>query len=281
MPIDKNKDLSIASNKKSANKLVLLNPSISLILRDLLILTPFIFVTFYTTLNDINSLKNILTYSKLICNRSTDDISCSFTGKSIYGNVEKVFSSKKEKLIKARQDKSGKEYLLVLITTNQEFFLYTQESMVESQLNQLNDFLKNINEPKLHLETVKSSESDSPSLGFIICWYIFNIYIYVGCINSILGIKKYIFDKENNRLTIRSVFKQEELVQIQIKDIKKIAVKKDIENRVETVFLNDDNDSILISINLSFRDSTSGSKLADSICSFLQLEPYETIEVPP
>ncbi|PZO38041.1 MAG: hypothetical protein DCF19_17515 [Pseudanabaena frigida] len=267
------------------NKLVFLNTSIVHILCIILVSSPFILFALYLTFGDLIISLSRLNKASLNCSRDKSEISCSLTGTNSYGNIEQVLSSRNEKLLGVRMEISrednGVDNWIVLVTNKKEIFLFTHKSVIADQIYRLDSFLNNPTQNAVKIETRRSNERKILSMSpfYVIyrdlCFVIPIIYI----VKSIVDSKKYIFDKENNRITIKRVLRKDLSLEIGFKKIKQVnlvLVIKSDENMSEKILLIGNDDSDLLSIDLHY---TSGSKIADSICSFLHLEPYQTIEV--
>ncbi|MBD2179310.1 hypothetical protein H6F42_20510 [Pseudanabaena sp. FACHB-1998] len=286
-----------------ANKLVFSNTSTVSILFTMLLSSPFIFFGIYLTFGDLISSLSRLNKASLNCSRDKSEIYCSLTGKNSYGNIEQVISSKQEKWIGIRREISDNENeiddLIVLVTNKKEIFLFTQKSIIKGQIDQLNSFLYNPTQNSVKIDTRRSDELNifSKSLFLAAYWDFCCVITIVFIIKSIVNSKKYTFDKENNRITIKRVLRKDLSFEIEFKKIKQVnlaLVIKSDENMSETILLIDNNDFVLLSIDLyytsrvhytsidmRYTSSSASSAIADSICLFLYLEPYQTTVVPP
>lgn len=137
MKIKKEKEMSIKL-RNNANKLIVQNPYISQKISGTLIglSIPIVFMFYgFQMLSSVSykmTLAKALDSARLVCHRNNVEITCSLTGAGLYGNIEKVFSTKNENLIQKVQVKAklfhaedDKDSLLVIIANKEEFFLYT------------------------------------------------------------------------------------------------------------------------------------------------------------
>ncbi len=249
-------------------------------------------LTFFIA-EEISMLPQALNSSKLNCNRIENEITCSLSGNTLFGNIEKVFNSKNHrKLIKvSRKDNIFRvtlyrNDLLILITETEKIPIYTSESLIEGQFSRLNKFLEDKAESKVFIQTQRSSQSQRKS-DFLIeelsytRLIFFSTSFYLLIFVVLVASKKYTFDKEINRITIKGILEEDLSIEIEFIKIKRVhLVRWRIGNliQLEEIRLIDNDDSILLTIYLN---EVTGSEIADSICSFLQLEPYQTIEIPP
>jgi len=280
MKIRQNEKIMISN---PTNKLVFSNSSVVSILLTMLLFSPLFFFGASLTFGDLIIYLSRLNKASLNCSRDKSEISCSLTGTNSYGNIEQVLSSRHEKLIGVRMEISdrddGTDDWIVLITNKKEIFLFTQKSIIKNQTDRLNNFLYNPTQNEVKIETRRSDEHYilSRTSYYLDIYCVLPILFIVFCV---VDFKKYIFDKENNRITIKRVLREDLSLEIDFNKIKQVhlVLKESDESHSETILLIGNDDSILLSIDLT---NASSSAIANSICSFLQLEPYQTIEIPP
>jgi hypothetical protein len=267
------------------NTLVVLNTAISSILLITLFCLPCIILGFYITLDEIIAIGR-LNRASLNCSRDKSEIYCLLTGENTYSNIEKVLSFRHEELLGVRIEISNKENakdgLIVLITNKQEIFLLTQKSIIKSQTDQLNSFLANSTQKAVKIQTISSNEVNIlPKLSFLVFWNFIWIIFIISVIKNIVDSKKYIFDKESNRITVKRILRKDLSLEIEFQKIKQVHSVRSKNDGIipngKILFIGNDN-SVLLSIDLHYKSS---SEIAGSICSFLQLEHRQTIEIPP
>ncbi|NMF59726.1 hypothetical protein [Pseudanabaena yagii] len=280
-------------NSQPANKLIFLNTSIVRILAIILSLPLMFFVLcilLYATFGNLIFSLGQLHKASLNCIRYKSEILCSLTGTNWYGNIEQALSPRHEQLIGIRTEISNQDYLtnalIILVTNKKEIFLLTPKTMIKDQTDLLNSFLDNPAQNSVKIETRKSDELNILSASFFGLVY-FNlvfgsvtISFLVSIFKNIVDFKKYIFDKESNKILIKKIFRKDLLIEFDFEKINQVHLIRLIKNdefKGEKIFLIDSYGSILLSINLY---GISGSEVADLICSFLQLKPYQMI-VPP
>ena len=262
-------------------------------------------LTFFIS-EEISMMPKALNSSKLSCDRIENEIACSLSGKNLFGNVEKAFDSKHGKLIMVMRKSDSfllnsyskvkeipntlhRDNLLILITGIEEIPLYTSGSLVDNQYYQLNKFLENKTQSKVLIQTQRIFDfyilNRIEYLGYILRYVFFTIGCYSSVFIALSASKKYIFDKQNNRIVIKSIFEEDLSIKIEFKKIKKVHMvlsKKSGVIQSKKILLIDNDNSVLMTIAIDADlNYMSSSEIADSICSFLQLEPYQTIEIPP
>ncbi len=280
-------------NSQPANKLIFLNTSIVSILAMILSLPLIFFVLYillYATFGNLIFSLGQLHKASLNCIRYKSEILCSLTGTNSYGNIEQALSPRHEQLIGIRTEISNQDYLtnalIILVTNKKEIFLLTPKTMIKDQTDLLNSFLDNPAQNSVKIETKKSDELNILSASFFGLVY-FNlvfgsvtISFLVSIFKNIVDFKKYIFDKESNKILIKRIFRKDLLIEFDFEKINQVHLIRLIKNdefKGEKIFLIGNYGSILLSINLY---GISGSEVSDLICSFLKLEPYQMI-VPP
>ncbi|PZO38040.1 MAG: hypothetical protein DCF19_17510 [Pseudanabaena frigida] len=127
-------------------------------------------VPFFLTISVIDEfimMPTALNYSKLNCSRIDSHVTCSLTGSSLFGSLEKAIDSKHQNLIEGTKKyveilstKDSSVYrndLLVLATKNEKIYIYTAPDLLEGQIYKLNDFLQDKKQSKIYIQTNKSS----------------------------------------------------------------------------------------------------------------------------
>jgi hypothetical protein len=236
-------------------------------------------------------------HSKLNCSRITNQVDCSLTGANLFGNEEKVFNYKHGKTLTATKrdfsiflgnfvDKIHRNDLLVLITDKDSIYLYTSSDLLDKQIGLLNSFFQNQDQTEISIQANKLFPLNFLSLtGYTIWRYLFSILFYILIIPMTISLfvaKVFIFDKDSKNLTV--------LRQCNKKDLDKIPLYKirlDIFHYYEFDAFqfrkNRDTFDINVLDNLGFllhsiqcRDSSLARKIANSICSFLEIDPFQT-----
>lgn len=104
------------------------------------------------------------------------------------------------------------------------------------------------------------------------------IRIIISLIQKILSELNYVFDKESKTLTMQGIIKKSSSLEIPLNRIAKIHLEK-YESSSQTLLLIDESGSQLLSIEIfNFQKA---QKIACAICSFLEIELYQTIVIPP
>jgi hypothetical protein len=245
-------------------------------------------------------------HSKLNCSRITNQVDCSLTGANLFGNEEKVFNYKYGKLLTATKrnfsiflgnfvNKIYRNDLLVLITEKDSIYLYTSSDLLDKQIGLLNSFFQNQDQTEISIQANKLFPLNFFSLtGYTIWRYLFSILFYILIIPMIISLfvaKVLIFDKDSKDLTVLRHCNKKDLYKIPLYKIKK--VRLDIFHYYEFDAFqfrkNRDTFDINVLDNLGFllhsiqcRDSSLARKIANSICSFLEIDPFQTtIKSPP
>ncbi len=291
--------MSIKVTGYETQKLIIQNPSTSesftrLIICGLLA-APISFLIASYLIYDFKLLK-ALDSSSLSCYRDKEEISCSLTGYNLYGNVEKVFSSNNKNSIKiVKSESAGSENhedeysILSIITEREEIFIFTPKKLVDIQVSNLNDFLINSNTTRLNIYTELSYQRNWVSS---ICFFLFfgggtfflcgaNFLITFTLIIDICIATNYIFDKQNGKLICKRIFLENFLSaipEIQLHEIKRIYVEEKT-GQYPKVCLYSNSGVLLLSINAKYISET--RLIANLICSFLKLEFYQIIQIPP
>lgn len=285
------------------NKLIFLNTSIkTLLIQNLLggiFWLPFIInLGIIPPINLINSF-NRLNQASLNCSRDNDAISCSLTGKNMYGNIEQVISYEREKLIEVKtkifnhdNDENETDDLIILITSKKEIFLLTQKSIIKDQVDQINAFLDNPRQKSLKIQTKSSRQShiftDLITVLFtmFLFYYILTSYLIYFVKKYIVNTQKYILDKDGHKISIKRILTKDVCLEIDFETIKQVHLvySKDEWNgtiqNIKILLVSNDK-SILLSIDLHYLDYRDALQIAISICSFLKIPTYQIIEVPP
>ncbi|MEE3718636.1 hypothetical protein V2H45_17990 [Tumidithrix elongata RA019] len=254
-----------------------------------------------------------LNSSKLICNRTTDEVSCSLTGTSLFGNVEKAINSKYGRLIKVDRKSTSiisdrepngvsryvvRDDLLVLITEKEEITIYTSPDLLSLQQEKLRSFLEDKTQSEVVIQTKKLSDfsflSSFSHSHYIIITTTFIYTLIFLCLAILIGYKlnakTYIFDNESAKLSILRTYNRDLLFEISLQRIKEIYLEKekeitnkDLQIDVKPVYkihIYDEMHSLLLSIYFEGSEISADEvhEIANSICSFLGLESYKTID---
>ncbi|BBC26847.1 hypothetical protein [Pseudanabaena sp. ABRG5-3] len=272
------------------DKLIIRNPTFFETIHRIIFCTPHITIAFLLPLWCVNSFVDslsILNTSKLICNRYSNEIICSVTGRSLYDNVEKVISSEKEGLISVKTKLfpigiEGEDNTLLVISTNsKEVTLYSQKDIVENQILQLNSFFNNSLETRVYIESRASSNPINRIIFLVFFtgfWDLITFSILYRCIRDILSIKIYafVFDKATEELTSLEISRKS-LLKVPIKRIAKIYLENGGKYESHKIIFVDDSNSPFLSIDF-LNSITEVSEITSIICTFLEIEH---IEIPP